>query len=149
MRLFPPRGPLGRFPHFKGLIAALRLLAIRPASLRLLRSAVLSLLLSVCVDSSSEAVFVLSQQALISGQAHLYSAMPSAAYSMTETARSPTFPYNPYTSALLSDPDGTFLPGHYSIPVLLPLGGLRKLPFCRVFRGSITRLLYSLSTLHT
>lgn len=37
---FPPRGPSGRFPHFLGLIEALRLPAVRPTSLRFLRSAV-------------------------------------------------------------------------------------------------------------
>src|SRR4030067_1133741 len=38
--LFPPRGPSGRFPRFIGTIGELRLLGVRPASLRFLRSAV-------------------------------------------------------------------------------------------------------------
>ena len=51
--------------------------------------------------------------------------------------------------ALLSDPGGIVALCHYRAPMLLPSKKQRKLPLHRGFRGSITRLQHSLSTLPT
>ena len=52
------------------------------------------------------------------------------------------------TFALLLDPGRTEAPGHCSAFVLSPLEERRRLRRYKKFRGSITQLLYSLSTLH-
>ena len=57
-------------------------------------------------------------------------------------------PWRPHRrSALLSDPGGTLVPDRCGTSVLPPLSQTRRLPRSTLFRGSITRLHGSLSTL--
>ena len=149
---FPPTGPRSdaplpsagsarvAFPGFNGTIRALRLPAARPAALRCLRLAVPAFARSLRshqrgVRRRGPGVFALRSGCPFRIQ--------------VETTGPPAFLGNPNCAlALLSDPGGTATPSHYDVPARPPRCPRRRFPQL-VFRGSITRLRHSLSTLRS
>jgi len=132
------RVPAGRVPRLHRYYQALRLPAGHPAPLRCLRSAVPPVRHGSCLPRDADATSR-GQEVFGCG------ASPCRPFGWRRQGLPRSWGAL-RTSALLSDPGGTATPGRLSVSTRPPRCPRRGRPHW-VFRGSITRLRYSLSTL--
>ena len=135
-RPLPSTGSFGIVPPLPRYYWALRLLAVRPGSLRFLRSPV----------PIARYLFALLGQVRTAREPGGLMPLPRSGVS-TETARSPKFLGTPWLRALLFDPGGTAALGLYSASVLPSALSTASAPATNTFRGSIIRPASSPSTL--
>lgn len=135
---FPPRGPSGRFPRFIGTTKALRLPTAPPASLRCLRSAVPWWRPSFALAGGGMPC-AREPGPLIAGG-------PSGTIPRRQWGLPGSW-MNPFVFAPLSDPGGISAPSLCGASMLPRTSSSVPAPPMAAFRGSITRLARSLSTL--
>ena len=135
---FPPRGPSGRFPRFLGTTKALRLPTAPPTSLRCLRSAVPWWRPSFALAGGG------TPSAREPGP--LIAGGPSGTIPRRQWGLPGSW-MNPFVFAPLSDPGGISAPSLCGASMLPRTSSSVPAPPMAAFRGSITRLARSLSTL--